>query len=303
MSAGQPAFVVVNPSSGGGRGRALLEPVLGALRQAGVAAEHALSTHAGEEVRLAEQALRRGFRTVVAVGGDGTWSNVAGVLIAAGGEAALGLVPGGTGCDLAKSLGVPAEPRACARIVAAGHTRAVDAGRIEGRHFLNVAGFGFDIAVIEDAWSLPPWVPRALVYPWCALRQIGRFRGFEVEVGGLGPARRRQRLLMLVLANGRVFGGGFHIAPSARLDDGALDLVAVHDMGTPGRLAVMAALLRGRHQGRAGVECERVSSLALRFDAPPAYETDGEWVRARSAELEVGVRRAALRVFAPAPGS
>src|SRR5206468_8870752 len=120
----------------------------------GATIAHAVSSRAGDEVNIATQALGRGFRRIVAVGGDGTWSNVGNAILRSGKDVALGLVAGGTGCDLAKSLDVPAQdPAAAARVVAAGHTRAIDVGTVESRYFLNVVGFGFDIAVIEDSWQ------------------------------------------------------------------------------------------------------------------------------------------------------
>ena len=88
---------------------------------------------AGDEARLTAEALGRGFRRIVAVGGDGTWSNVGNAIIRSGVDAALGLVPAGTGCDLAKSLGVPARDVAgCARIARDGHSRRIDVGPHRG---------------------------------------------------------------------------------------------------------------------------------------------------------------------------
>src|SRR6185295_13920610 len=124
--------------------------------------------------------LGRGFHTIVAVGGDGTWSNVANAILDSKSGARLGVVPAGTGCDLAKSLGIPPRDLAgCARIIRDARTRTIDVGRVESRYFLNVVGFGFDIAVIEDSWKPRP-LPGSLVYLYCALRQIYAFRGFAV---------------------------------------------------------------------------------------------------------------------------
>lgn len=294
-------FVVFNPQSGKGRGARLVEPVLRALAEEGVAAEHGSTSGAGDEARLTTQALSAGFRRIVAVGGDGTWSNVADALLkSAEREAVLGLVPGGTGCDLARSLGIPARDlRACARLIREGTTRLIDVGRIEGRHFLNVAGFGFDIAVIEDSWNVRH-LGGALLYPYCALRQIYAFPGFPVEIEADGVPALRERLMMLVIANAKVFGGGFRIAPRALLDDGRLDAMAFRNMGLARRLSLMAKLLRGTHEAAPEVVASRAQAYRLRFDAPPAYETDGEWNRARTGELLVESVPGALRVIAPA---
>src|SRR5262249_43177866 len=146
-------FVVVNPASGKGRGARLVEPVVRALAEAtaGARVTHAVTARAGDEVAVAEKALAEGYRRLVAGGGAGAWSNVGKAILRSGADACLGLIAGGTGCDLAKSLDVPAQDvAAAARVIAEGRTRSIDAGTIEGKYFFNIVGFGFDIAVIED---------------------------------------------------------------------------------------------------------------------------------------------------------
>jgi diacylglycerol kinase (ATP) len=295
-----PVFVIFNPASGKGRGARLVQPVLAAF-SAGGPVEHALTTAAGDEARLAHDAVARGFKTIVAVGGDGTWGGVANGILdsGAGDRVSLGLVPGGTGCDLAKSLGIPArDVTGCARIVREGATQTIDVGRIDGRYFVNVAGFGFDIAVIEDSRDVR-WLRGGLLYVYCALRQMHRFPGFPVTMAVDGGPERRQEMLMLVFANAKVFGGGFQIAPEADLADGQLDAVAFANMPLRRRLPIMVKLLRGTHGSDAAVQATRGRSFRLRFDSPPAYETDGEWNRARSAEVHVEALPAALRVRVP----
>jgi YegS/Rv2252/BmrU family lipid kinase len=286
--------------SGKGRGAQFVAPVLAALAPAG-RVEHALTREPGDEGRLAEEAVRKGFRRIVAVGGDGTWSNVANGILRTGLPATLGLVPGGTGCDLAKSLGIP--PRdigACARIILEGHVRAIDVGRIEDKHFLNVAGFGYDVAVIEDSWNVG-YLEGAPLYLYCAIRQLGSFRGFSVDVEADGRPLGRLDLLMLILANARVFGGGFQIAPRADLADGRLDAMAFGNMGFWARARVMQRLLAGTHERDPHLTATVARSLRLRFDEPPTYETDGEWNRAKSAEVRVETLPKALAVLVPGP--
>jgi diacylglycerol kinase family enzyme len=107
-------------------------------------------------------------------------------------------------------------------------------------------------------------------------------------------------MLMLVFANAKVFGGGFQIAPEADLADGQIDMVTFANMPLHRRLPLMVKLLRGTHGGDPAVEAVRGRSFRLRFDSPPAYETDGDWNRARSAEVRVETVPAALRVLVPA---
>jgi diacylglycerol kinase (ATP) len=293
-------FVVFNPHAGKGRGAQFVAPVLEGLGSAS-GVEHALTQAPGDEARLAREAIARGFRRLVAVGGDGTWSNVGNAILGSGRPAELGLVPGGTGCDLAKSLGIPArDVHECCRIVREGFTRTIDVGRIEDRYFLNIAGFGYDVAVLEDSWNVA-YLEGSLLYLYCALRQLGSYRGFRLEGEADGRAFASQDMLMVIVANARVFGGGFRIAPAADLEDGRLDVWTFGNMGFGGRVSALARLLLGRHGSHPRVGHVQAARLVYRFATPPPYETDGEWNQARAPELVVESVPKALRVLVPRP--
>jgi diacylglycerol kinase (ATP) len=299
VSPAEPVFVVANPRAGRGRGASLLQPVLQRLSGARKV-EHAVTSAAREEAALAADAVRRGYRTIVALGGDGTWGNVADAIVRSGSGARLGLVAAGTGCDFAKTLGIPhRDLEGQLEVILAGHARCIDVGRVENRHFLNIAGFGYDVAVLEDSWKVT-YLEGELVYLYCALRQLRCFPGFPLEMAADGGAPERRELLMLIVANARVFGGGFQIAPAARLDDGLLDAVAFDNMRVMQRLRTLRRLLKGTHQQGSEVRTARGRRFTLRFAEPPAYETDGEWNRARSSELVVEAVPEALDVLAPA---
>jgi YegS/Rv2252/BmrU family lipid kinase len=295
----EPLFVICNPHAGRGKGGRLLPALLGALRRQGREVEHASTRAPGQEGELAAAAIARGHRTVAVVGGDGTWSNAAAAVIASGQPVTFGLVPAGTGADLARSFDIPRDAEGCARVLAAGHTRPMDAGLLDGRPFINVAGFGYDVAVIEDTHRVRG-LSGPLLYLVCALRQIRSFSGFDVEIEVDGRSLGRRHALMLLVSNGRAFGGGFRLWPQANLADGQLETLLFHDVSTLRRLVLMQRLRRGRHLGTHGVEDGRGRSFVLRFAAPPAYEVDGEWSQARSAEVRIETLPAALRVLAPA---
>jgi diacylglycerol kinase (ATP) len=292
-------FVVFNPHAGKGRGAQFVAPVVEALSAGGAEVEHALTGGPGDEARLARAAVDRGFGRIVAVGGDGTWSNVGHAILASGQPAELGLIPGGTGCDLAKSLGIPGRDlHGCCRIILDGATRAIDVGRIEDKHFLNIAGFGYDVAVLEDSWSVG-YLEGSLLYLYCALRQLGSYRGFQVEAEVDGRSRERREMLMVIVANARVFGGGFKVAPWAELDDGRLDALSFANMGFGGRVSALVRLLLGRHASHPQVSRDTAARYVFRFESPPTYETDGEWNQARGNELVIEAVPRALRVRVP----
>ncbi|MEK7824504.1 MAG: YegS/Rv2252/BmrU family lipid kinase [Candidatus Eisenbacteria bacterium] len=291
--------VIVNPAAGRGRGARMMPEIRAAFAEVGVSAIESTG-EAGDECTLARRALDQGCTTLVAVGGDGTWSNVAGAILASGADCRLALLAAGTGNDFAKTVGAPAgDVAATARLAVAGPDTRVDVGRIEDRYFLNIAGFGFDIAVLEDCARIT-WLRGDGLYLVSALRQLFGYRGIEIEVGSPRARRERACHLMLIVANAKHFGGSFHIAPQADLTDGRLDAVSILDGPPLARLGLFVAATRGTHTSDPRVVIEQAARFTLRFPAPPAYETDGEYRRAAGPELEITCVPRALRVVTAA---
>ncbi len=291
--------VIVNPAAGRGRGAQVLGETRAAFAQVGVR-DVRLTTGPRQETLLARQALDEGATTLVAVGGDGTWSNVAHAILESGADCRLALLAAGTGNDFAKTVGAPArDVAATARLATSGPDQRVDVGRIEGRTFLNVSGFGFDIAVLEDVGKIP-WLKGSALYLYSALRQILRYGGISIDIASPARSRGDARHLMLIVANARCFGGSFQIAPQASLVDGKLDAIAILDAPPLGRLKLLGAAGKGTHVTMPGVVTEQAASFRLRFHEPPGYETDGEYHLASSDELEIRCMPAALRVVTEA---
>jgi diacylglycerol kinase (ATP) len=307
-------FVIFNPASGRGRGgtrieayRALLDGALGQVA-------YAATSRPGEERELADEGLAQGFDVIVAVGGDGTWSNVADRVAASGrSDVAFGILPSGTGNDFGRNFGYdPRKPEEAVRVLAAGHTRSIDIGRLEtpsaaehdperfeSRYFLNLIGFGFDIAVI-DAAKGARFLRGELLYKITALQQLFRFPGIRARVASGEAHNRSEDQLMLTVSNGRYFGGGFPIAPAATVTDGRLHACVIGDAPPLSRLRLFNLAERGRHVTSDRVEIIDGETFRLTFDDPPRFEMDGDVRRSSSSVMEVRALAGALRVVAPA---
>jgi diacylglycerol kinase (ATP) len=303
MSERVSTFVLVNPAAGRGRRGARLRDYLDRLTHHIGPFKPAVTARAGDEVRLLDEALARGVDRIIALGGDGTWSAAADRIITSGRRTvALGLLPVGTGNDFGKSIGVRHERiDEVMRAIADRTTRVVDAGRVADRYFLNVVGMGFDIAVIDDA-ATTPLLRGDLLYKVCALKQLFRFPGSELTIAAASGAPRKRRLLMLTISNANYFGGSFHIAPAAKLNDGQLDLVAIHDAAPLTRAKLFDAVGKGKHVGLKNVEFITSPSFAILFDGTLRYEADGE-VYSSESPLVVTSVPSALRVCAPPAGA
>ncbi len=311
LSQSRRTYVIFNPASGRGRGARRIAAYRRLLAEWLPDAVIGTTGHPGGERDLAEQAVAEGFDMVVAVGGDGTWSNVADRLVASGRDVIFGMLPNGTGNDFGRNLGFdPAKPSDAVQIIAAGRTRRVDVGyvgtlsaaehtpqRSESRHFLNVVGFGFDIAVI-DAAAGAKFLKGELLYKITALQQLFRFPGVQAGLSSGSGERRRGQHLMLTVSNGRYFGGGFPIAPEAHADDGKLHACMIRDASPMTRLRLFNMAERGRHVTSDQVEVLDDTSFRLSFDAPPRFEMDGDVRQSSSTEIDVRIVPGGLRVVA-----
>jgi diacylglycerol kinase (ATP) len=295
--------VIVNPASGRGSGARALPAIRAAFSAVGVT-EVRLTSAKGDEAAQTRRALDAGFDTIVAGGGDGTWSNVANAIIAAGAGRAgrLALVATGTGNDFAKTVGAPARDfPATARLAVDGADMAVDVGRIENKHFLNVSGFGFDIAVLEDIERIA-WLKGDMLYLYSAMRQLFSYGGVEVGIATTRKHREPRRHLMLIVANARNFGGSFKIAPGASITDGKLDAISILDAAPLARMRLFAAATKGTHIMAREVLVEQAPSFTLEFSEAPAFETDGEYQRASGTRVQIDCVPGALRVVTGAAG-
>ncbi len=289
--------VIVNPESGRGTGARLL-PRLTALFAAHGITDVRVTAAPGDEARVVGDAVRDGAETIARAGGDGTWGKCAVALARLGSPARIAFLASGTGNDFAKNLPTPAaDHRAMASVVAHGtREQAVDLGRVDDQWFLNVAGFGFDVEVNIATADRSGWLRGDAVYITAALRQLFSYQGFHVNAdvfGDTGPRRR----MMLVISNGKNFGGAFLIAPSASIDDGLLDFVSVGDVHKLARIPLFARALRGAHLSHPAVAAVRAAAAPLTFDAPPMFQLDGDLHQAAGAVVQVGLVPRALRVL------
>lgn len=295
-------LVLVNPAAGRGRRKARLKDYLKRLERYIGPFEPVYTAHAGDENSILDAALSRGIERLVVLGGDGTWSATANRVLAngRGPDVSVGLLPIGTGNDFGKSIGVRHENiDAVMRAIADRTTRTVDAGKVNDRYFLNVVGMGFDIAVIDDA-AKTPLLRGDMLYKFCALKQLFRFPGIKLGIaeGGNSPDTWMD-VLMLTISNANYFGGSFHIAPAARLDDGKVDLVAIHDAPALTRAKLFDIVGKGKHEGHDSVMFRTAVSFSIHFQGTLRYEADGE-VYSSPSPLVVTSVRSALKVCAPA---
>ena len=252
---------------------------------------------------LLRTALRVGTDAVVIAGGDGTVSLALQVM--ASGDVPLGIVPAGTGNDLAFTLGLrDLDVAAAADAVIAGRTRTIDLARVtraDGTSVLygSVLASGFDSRV-NDRANRMRWPRGRMRYNIAILVEFLRLRGIPFELDleledGTTETLSRD-LVMATVGNGRTYGGGIPVCPDADLEDGLLDVVFVHPAGRARLLSLLPKLYAGTHTGVDEVHTRRARAVRLRATGVTAY-ADGEALGGLPVAVEVVPR--AVRVFAP----
>ncbi len=245
----------------------------------------------GDAVRAAVQG---GADVLFACGGDGTISTSLTALLDS--RSALAVVPLGTGNVLALNLGVPLDVASAIRTATRGGRRRIDLGEVEGRIFAVATGIGLDAQMLAEAPSRAKSRLGWLAYAGAVLRHLDEPRfAARIRVDG-GPWLLREARSILVANLGRL-PGGISLLPTARADDGLLD-VAVIAPGHLGEWAWLLASLIGRHPRGGRIETFQGRQVEIATDSPQAREVDGDLLLPGTA-LTVRVAPSALTVCVP----
>ena len=267
--------VVVNPKAGRGRG---FDELKDALALTKLDASFAETTARGHGIELAAAARREGVDMVVAAGGDGTVHEVVnGLLTETGGTMpVLGVVPLGSGCDYVKTFGIPQEiPAAVAALDSDSQPMAVDAGEIvfgdgRTRYFANIAEVGIGPEVVDRASRLPRFLGPAMYFvAFCLTLPRFKQRRSKVDIEG------DVDLTNLVVAIGKVFGGGMRVAPNADASDGLFD-VQIQTGTKMDYVAGIPKVYKGTHIPHPRISEHRVAELSVRCEPEALIEADGE---------------------------
>jgi diacylglycerol kinase (ATP) len=295
--------LIVNPGAGDPlKAAARLEQVIGYLKDEGLKVDVALAHPKKEAIPIARRAVKDGYDVVIAMGGDGT----IGVVIRgiAGSKARLGIIPAGTENDMALSLGIPADLKEACALIASGHTRKLDLGRISTKkqknfYFFMVAAVGFT----------------ATIYPMIADVPNGNFSGIKDAVATLlkyksnptafltldDESKIEVETMLVTIANTPVSGAKNLVAPDASLEDGLLDVAVYPGMSKAELLDyfVKSANVSATPDGR----IQRYRARKIKVKTSPKLDIAAEGIILGKGTARIKVFPGALRVIAPEPGS
>lgn len=256
----------------------------------------------------AHEAVRNGASTLVAAGGDGTVNAVVNGMMRARMESAdcsndpaLGVLPLGTGNVLAFNLGLPRDWRECCRLIANGSTRVIDVGLARSasqtRHFLLMAGIGYDAKVIEETSLRMKWVLRDFAYVLKTLENVVRHQGTQVTLHFSDSTQYANIAWLVMVGNAASYAWNIRLTPHAQMNDGLLDVCLMPYTSNLISFQQAIQILTGQHIERGIAQYWQVESLRVESSPNVPIQLDGdEWA---STPVELSVLTGALRVLAP----
>jgi diacylglycerol kinase (ATP) len=273
-----PLFV--NPAAARGRAKGRLPTIEKLLRDNGVEPDTRCSTSMGDLERQIRAAVEGGVERLIVAGGDGSVHEAVNGIMRANKDAALGIIPIGTGNDFAKAANIPLDWQAATRLLADRVTsnsaiRRIDVGRMNDRYFGNGVGIGFDAKVSRIAADLD-WPIGDLIYLVAVFRAMAdgiitpHMKIVADDYTWDGP------LTLANISNGSWVGGMFHIAPMADHADGELDLLVVAPVSGPRILRLLPKLMQGSHMNEPEISHIGVRKLQITVSAPVPSHMDGE---------------------------
>jgi diacylglycerol kinase (ATP) len=264
--------LLTNPTAGRGRGARTRDAVLGRLRNAGLVVRNLEGRDADEALDLARQCVADGVESLVVSGGDGMVH--LGAQAVATTATRLGIIPTGTGNDVARYFDLPRkDPVAAADRVIAGRTRTIDLARSGSRYFVTVLAAGFD-AIVNERANRMTWPRGQMRYNLATVAELRTFEPLPYTLDLDGEVRRLDAMLVAV-GNGPSFGGGLRITEGALLDDGLLDVVIIRPMSRPGLIRTYPKLFKGTHVTVPQYEHHRVRCVTVAAPGIVSY-ADGE---------------------------
>jgi diacylglycerol kinase (ATP) len=291
------ACFVVNPMSGAGRGARRWADLHARLRAAGIDPQIVHTTGVGSGRALARDAANSGAPLVVAVGGDGTVNEVVDGLAEIP-DSIVGMLLTGRGRDAVRNLSLPSDPDRAVAGLLDGAVTSFDLGLVRPatgapRHFVNAAGVGFDATVAARAAAIPG--RGAVPYVAGIVLSLARHRPIDAEITIDGRRVTTGPITLVAVANGAWYGGGMMIAPGARPDDGALDVVVIGALSRRELLTWLPTIFRGTHLRHPAVSMYRATRVEIRAATPLPAHVDGEL--AGTTPLFAEIRPRALRLL------
>jgi len=296
--------IILNPVAGRGYSGRVEPKIRQFLKEEGLEFDLDHTEHRGHGIKLAEKAIKEGYKSIIAVGGDGTTNEVInGMIAASDGKVAgtLGLLATGSASDFTFSVGVPSDLRQACHLLAKNNTRIVDLGKVtlpgeNPRYFDNQLGIGFDGVVTIEAQKFKRLRGMALYFPVVLKTIFLTNKATQVTIQ-YDDQKIELPTLQISVANGIREGGGFYMAPDAEIDDGYFDLCIVGKVSKLSMLGLIPKFMKGTHVKYKATTMARAKKVTITSEDNLIAHIDGEIICTQGHKIECEIIPKRLQVL------
>jgi diacylglycerol kinase (ATP) len=285
--------IIVNPVSGSGRRKKALKMIDAYLDKDKFDFEIVKTERHKHAIELTKQGIESGCKAVVIVGGDGSINQVGATL--AGTDVALGIIPGGSGNGLARSLGISINPKKAVENLNNFNFRTIDTGLANGKSFMNMAGVGFDAAV-ADAFHQQK-TRGLLKYFMVGVPLLFNYKLQTYKINADGREFER-KAWQIALANSSQYGNDALVAPKAKIDDGLIDAVVLNPMPIYQMFINFYRLFQGTLHTSKYIKTFKFKEMTITQERDDVAHLDGDPFDLGKV-IEIRIRPMSLKVIVP----
>ncbi|MCK5566592.1 MAG: diacylglycerol kinase family lipid kinase [Actinomycetia bacterium] len=290
-------LIFINPASAGGKAIASRDEIASELDSLGIEYTIHITASLEDLVRTIKEKLDSDYSNFIAVGGDGTLHHMVNVL--AGSNKNLGIIPMGSGNDIAVNLGIPSDIKKCCKIIKEQNVKKLDLGLInDSFYYLCIAGSGFDSEVNDLANNTKYPIKGPSKYTYSVYKTLLTFQSKEFTVTCNG-SKRKIYGMMIACANLPSYGGGMKITPDASPSDGLFDICIIKKMSKIHFIKVFPKVFEGKHIDDPNVEIFRTKEMKLESNYDFSVFADGEYICKLPAVFKIVPGK--LNFLVPAP--
>jgi len=292
-------LVIVNPNAGNGKGSKDWERISALFGKEEISFEAKFTERKGQAVEFARDAVIKGFRQIISVGGDGTLNEVVNGIYSqekiSRSEITIGMIPVGTGNDWGRMFGIPTVYEGAVRVIKDRKTQLHDVGTVsyysgsvqQKRYFINIAGLGFEALVVKKTnKQKDKGKSNQALYFYNLISSLVSYRitPAEIIIDGKGT---RASIFSVNVGNGRYCGGGMRQTPDALPDDGFLDVTVIREMGRIEIIRSLKLLYDGTILSHPKVDGYRCKNVIVNSESLLSVEADGESLGHTPAEFSI----------------
>lgn len=277
--------IIANPKAGRGRGEKVLNELKSSFKVREI--EIIVTRLPGQTSELSAKAVEDGIQRLIVLGGDGSIGEAANGLV--GSDCELGIVPAGTGNDIARSLKIPLSPIRAMQVAVHGYSRKFDVGQDHDTCFFSVLGIGFPADVAEQANQMI-WLKGSAAFFFGMYRTLIGMRKVPVQIE-LDDREFSLDCTSIMIQNTPYTGGGLLMAPDASMDDGLLDVILVGDIGKLDLMLNFPRIYWGGHLKHPKFAAFKSRNVKITSEIPLRKIFDGDLKGTTPADVAVHVRK------------